>query len=233
MDHDKLSCRKRLFLCVFGILSFPILQLQLTINGVNELKVNRMEAFSDGVLAIIITIMVLELKVPDGHSWNSLALLVPKLLCYAVSFTYVGIYWNNHHHLLHLVHSINGKLMWFNLLLLFWLSLIPFSTAWIGESHFSPTPTALYGIILLLAAVSYWLLQRAIFKQHASDSTFKVAIGKDFKCKISPLFYSIAIISAYLNPWISCFFYVFVAALWFVPDKRVERIIMNKSVIRN
>jgi uncharacterized membrane protein len=193
------------------------------------LKVNRIEAFSDGVLAIIITIMVLEFKVPADHDWSSLVNLVPKFLSYAVSFIYVGIYWNNHHHLLHTVHTLNGKLMWLNLLLLFWLSLVPFSTAWMGESSFSSTPTALYGIVLLLAAISYTLLQRAILKQHSSDSAIAVAMGKDFKGKISPLFYIAAIASAYFNTWVSCFFFVLVAAIWFVPDKRIERVIKNRA----
>jgi uncharacterized membrane protein len=196
---------------------------------VNELKANRMEAFSDGVLAIIITIMVLEIKVPEGHDWNSLLDLVPKFLSYAVSFVYIGIYWNNHHHLLHTVHTLNGKLMWLNLLLLFWLSLVPFSTAWMGESNFSSTPTALYGIVLLLAAISYWLLQQAILKQHESDSAIVTAMGRDFKGKMSPLLYLIAIASAYVLPWVSCFFFVLVAALWFVPDKRIERVIKSRA----
>ncbi|MCD9021987.1 TMEM175 family protein [Cohnella silvisoli] len=193
------------------------------------MKANRMEAFSDGVLAIIITIMVLEFKVPEGHDWSSLADLVPKFLSYAVSFIYVGIYWNNHHHLLHTVQTLNGKLMWLNLLLLFSLSLVPFSTAWMGESNFSSTPTALYGIVLLLAAISYTLLQRAILKQHSSDSAFAIAMGKDFKGKISPLFYLAAVVSAYLNSWVSCFFYVLVAVIWFVPDKRIEHFIRSRA----
>ncbi|SFS55103.1 TMEM175 family protein [Paenibacillus sp. BC26] len=193
------------------------------------MKANRMEAFSDGVLAIIITIMVLELKVPEGHEWHSLVSLAPKLLSYLFSFIYVGIYWNNHHHLLHAVHTMNGKLMWLNMLLLFWLSLVPFSTAWIGESHFAPTPTALYGIVLLLASISYWLLQRAILGQHPSDSAILAAIGRDFKGKISPLIYLLAIVTAYLNAWVSCFFFALVAILWFVPDKRIERVLLRKA----
>lgn len=197
--------------------------------SVCALKANRMEAFSDGVLAIIITIMVLELKVPEGHEWHSLVSLAPKLLSYLFSFIYVGIYWNNHHHLLHAVHTMNGKLMWLNMLLLFWLSLVPFSTAWIGESHFAPTPTALYGIVLLLASVSYWLLQRAILGQHPSDSAILAAMGKDFKGKISPLIYLLAIVTAYLNAWVSCFFFALVAVLWFVPDKRIERVLLRKA----
>ncbi|WP_123042882.1 TMEM175 family protein [Cohnella candidum] len=194
------------------------------------MKVTRMEAFSDGVLAIIITIMVLEFKVPEGHDWSSLVDLVPKLLSYAVSFVYVGIYWNNHHHLLHTVQTLNGKLMWLNLLLLFCLSLVPFSTAWMGESGFAPTPTALYGIVLLLAAISYTLLQRAILKQHSPDSPLIAAMGKDYKGIISPFFYLLAILTAYLNAWVSCFFFVLVAAIWFVPDQRIERVIKNRAM---
>lgn len=193
------------------------------------MKANRMEAFSDGVLAIIITIMVLELKVPEGHSWSSLVGLVPKFLSYAVSFVYVGIYWNNHHHLLHTVRTINGKLMWLNLLLLFSLSLIPLSTAWIGESSFAATPAALYGIVLLLAAVSYMRLQYEILKQHSSDSDFVVVMGRDFKGKLSILLYLISIIVAYLNAWVSCFIFVLVAVIWFVPDRRIERVLRNNS----
>ncbi|SDX12872.1 TMEM175 family protein [Paenibacillus sp. CF384] len=192
------------------------------------MKANRMEAFSDGVFAIIITIMVLELKVPEGHEWHSLIGLAPKLLSYLLSFIYVGIYWNNHHHLLHAVHTLTGKLMWLNMLLLFWLSLVPFSTAWIGESHFAPTPTALYGIVLLLASIAYWLLQRAILGQHPSDSAIRAAIGRDFKGKISPVIYILAIVTAYLNAWVSCFFFALVAIIWFVPDKRIEHVLQRK-----
>jgi uncharacterized membrane protein len=191
------------------------------------LKANRMEAFSDGVLAIIITIMVLEFKAPEGHDWHSLKPLVPKILSYVFSFIYIGIYWNNHHHLLHTIRSLNGKLMWLNMLLLFWLSLVPFTTAWMGESKFDSTPTALYGIVLLLAAISYVLLQRAILVQHASDSPVLAAIGKDLKGKLSPVLYLIAIATAYLSTWVSCVFFVLVAVLWFVPDKRIEHAINN------
>lgn len=187
------------------------------------MKANRMEAFSDGVLAIIITIMVLEFKVPESHDWHALIELGPKILSYIFSFVYVGIYWNNHHHLLHMVRTMNGRLMWLNLLLLFWLSLIPFTTAWMGESHFAATPTALYGIILSLAALSYWLLQRAIMNQHAGDSSFVMQMGKDWKGKLSPLLYLLAVLTAYASPWISGFFFVLVAVIWFVPDKRIEQ----------
>lgn len=187
-----------------------------------RLKANRMEAFSDGVLAIIITIMVLEFKVPEGHDWYALIELGPKILSYIFSFVYVGIYWNNHHHLLHMIRMMNGRLMWLNLLLLFWLSLVPFTTAWMGESHFAATPTALYGIVLLLASLSYWLLQHAIMNQHSSDSSFVLSMGRDLKGKLSPLIYLLAVLTAYVSPWISGFFFVLVALIWFLPDKRIE-----------
>lgn len=183
-----------------------------------------MEAFSDGVLAIIITIMVLEFKVPEGYDWSALVELGPKILSYIFSFVYIGIYWNNHHHLLHMVRTMNGPLMWLNLLLLFWLSLIPFTTAWMGESHFAATPTALYGFILLLAALSYWLLQRAIVHQHSND----LAMGKDWKGKLSPILYLAAALTAYVTPWISGFFFVLVALIWFMPDKRIEHILKDR-----
>ncbi len=194
------------------------------------MKANRMEAFSDGVLAIIITIMVLEFKVPEEHDWHALVQLGPKILSYIFSFVYVGIYWNNHHHLLHMVRTMNGRLMWLNLLLLFWLSLVPFTTAWMGESHFSATPTALYGMIMLLAAISYMLLQRAIVKQHEGSSSFVAAMGADWKGKLSPLLYLLAIFTAYASPWISGFFFVLVAVIWFVPDKRIEHVLNATSV---
>lgn len=184
-----------------------------------------MEAFSDGVLAIIITIMVLEFKLPEGHDWHALIGLGPKVLSYILSFVYVGIYWNNHHHLLHMVRKMNGRLMWLNLLLLFWLSLVPFTTAWMGESQFAATPTALYGIILLFAAFSYWLLQRAIINQHSDDSAFVVAMRKNWKGKLSSLFYLIAALTAYISPWISGIFFVLVAIIWFLPDQRIENVL--------
>ncbi|WP_301171885.1 TMEM175 family protein [Brevibacillus nitrificans] len=186
------------------------------------MKANRMEAFSDGVLAIIITIMVLEFKVPEGHDWYALIELGPKIVSYIFSFVYIGIYWNNHHHLLHMVRTMNGRLMWLNLLLLFWLSLVPFTTAWMGESYFAATPTALYGIVLLLAAFAYWLLQRAIISQHPGDSTFVLAMGRDLKGKLSPVLYLIAALTAYVSSWISGFFFLLVAVIWFLPDKRIE-----------
>jgi uncharacterized membrane protein len=187
-----------------------------------------MEAFSDGVLAIIITIMVLEFKVPEGHDWHSLVALGPKILSYIFSFVYVGIYWNNHHHLLHMIRKMNGRLMWLNLILLFWLSLVPFTTAWMGESHFAPAPMALYGIILLFAATSYRQVQLAIISQHSNDSAFVTSMGKDLKVKISPFLYLLAILTAYVSPWLSGFFYVLVAAIWVVPEKRIEHILRNQ-----
>ncbi|MBO7746224.1 DUF1211 domain-containing protein [Paenibacillus sp. MWE-103] len=184
------------------------------------MKANRMEAFSDGVLAIIITIMVLEFKVPEGHNWHALFALGPKIVSYIFSFVYVGIYWNNHHHLLHMVRKMNGQLMWLNLLLLFWLSLVPFTTAWMGESRFAATPTALYGMILLFSAVSYRFLHLAILKQH--DASFAAAIGNGWKVKLSPLFYLASVGTAYISTWISGFLIVLVAVMWLVPDKRIE-----------
>lgn len=192
------------------------------------MRANRMEAFSDGVLAIIITIMVLEFKVPEGHDWHSLIELGPKVLSYIFSFVYIGIYWNNHHHLLHMVRIMNGRLMWLNLILLFWLSLIPFTTAWMGESQFAPTPMALYGIILLLAATSYRMLQLAIINQHSGDSAFVKSMSRDWKVKISPVLYLLAILTAYVSPWVSGFFYVLVAAIWVVPEKRIEHILRSE-----
>lgn len=187
-----------------------------------------MEAFSDGVLAIVITIMVLEFKAPEGYDWHALIELGPKVLSYIFSFVYIGIYWNNHHHLLHMIRTMNGRVMWLNLLLLFWLSLVPFTTAWMGESHFAAAPTALYGMILLFAAISYRLLQRAIIDQHSGDSSFVVAMGKDWKGRLSPLLYLIAALTAYVSPWISGFFFILVAIIWSVPDKRIEQALRER-----
>ncbi|MGP0585348.1 TMEM175 family protein [Paenibacillus timonensis] len=192
------------------------------------MKANRMEAFSDGVLAIVITIMVLEFKAPEGYDWHALIQLGPKVLSYIFSFVYIGIYWNNHHHLLHMVRTMNGRVMWLNLLLLFWLSLVPFTTAWMGESHFAATPTALYGMILFFAAISYRLLQRAIIDQHSGDSSFVVAMGKDWKGRLSPLLYLIAALTAYVTPWISGLFFILVAIIWSVPDKRIEQALRER-----
>jgi uncharacterized membrane protein len=184
---------------------------------------NRLEAFSDGVLAIIITIMVLELKVPHGSDLSALAELLPVFLSYVLSFVYIGIYWNNHHHMLHTVGKVSGGILWANLHLLFWLSLFPFSTGWMGENHFAPLPTAMYGVVLLMAALAYWLLQRTIIISQGNGSLLARAVGKDFKGKASQVFYALAIPCAFVTPWISELLYVAVALLWLVPDRRIER----------
>lgn len=189
----------------------------------------RLEAFSDGVLAIIITIMVLEMKVPHGASLEDLKPLLPVFLSYILSFIYLGIYWNNHHHMLQATRQINGAILWANLHLLFWLSLIPFTTGWMGENHFAPLPTAFYGINLLGAAIAYFILQTLIIKEEGENSQLKKAIGKDFKGKISPVIYVIAIILAFVNQWISDALYVLVALMWLIPDRRIERKIHNSK----
>jgi TMEM175 potassium channel family protein len=185
----------------------------------------RMEAFSDGVLAIIITIMVLELKIPHGIELAALRPLIPVFLSYGLSFIYLGIYWSNHHHLLYAAHSVNGAILWANLHLLFWLSLVPFVTGWMGENRLAPAPTAVYGVILLLAAIAYLLLQHAILREEGPGSALRAALGSDWKGKISPLIYAIAIPVAFLRPWISGALYVVCAVLWLVPDRRIERTI--------
>ncbi|OIQ87449.1 hypothetical protein GALL_307000 [mine drainage metagenome] len=188
----------------------------------------RLEAFSDGVLAIIITIMVLELKVPHGDDLMALKPLIPVFLSYVLSFIYIGIYWNNHHHMLHATQSVSGPILWANLHLLFWLSLVPAATGWMGENHFAPAPTALYGVPLLMAAIAYWLLQRAIMAKHGNDSLLAVAVGTDLKGKLSPVLYLIAIPSAFLSPWIAGAIYVIVALIWLVPDRRIEKVLERK-----
>lgn len=184
---------------------------------------NRLEAFSDGVLAIIITIMVLELKVPHGDDLATLQPLLPVFLSYVLSFVYVGIYWNNHHHMLHATRHINGTILWANLHLLFWLSLFPFVTGWMGENHFAAMPTALYGAVLLMAAIAYWVLQRAIIASQGPDSLLARAVGRDVKGKASPLIYAAAIPVAFANQWLAQACYIFVAIIWLVPDRRIER----------
>lgn len=183
----------------------------------------RLEAFSDGVIAIIITIMVLELKVPHGTDWTALKALSPVFLSYVLSFVYVGIYWNNHHHLFQAVHKINGRILWANLHLLFWLSLTPFVTGWMGENHFAPLPVALYGGNLLMAAISYTILVRALLAHHGPDSTLSRAIGKDFKGYLSLAFYFVAILLSFVHSWISMSLYALVAIIWFIPDRRIEK----------
>lgn len=185
----------------------------------------RLEAFSDGVIAIIITIMVLELKVPSGHELADLRPLVPHFFAYAMSFVYLGIYWNNHHHMLHAVKQVNGKILWANANLLFWLSLFPFATAWMGEAHFARTPVVAYGIVLALAAVGYYWLARSLVKHHGKDSTLAVALGADFKGRASIVIYLIGIALAFVSPWVGVALYTAVALMWVVPDKRIERIL--------
>lgn len=186
------------------------------------MKKGRLEAFSDGVIAIIITIMVLELKIPHGADRQSLRPLVPVFLTYVLSFVNLGIYWNNHHHMLHVTDEINGKILWANMHLLFWLSLIPFVTGWMGENHFAPLPTAVYGAVLLAAAIAYIILQKQIIEQQGATSKLKAAIGKDIKGKLSPLIYVMAITLAFVNQWIADGLYVLVALMWLIPDRRIE-----------
>lgn len=190
---------------------------------------NRLEAFSDGVLAIIITIMVLELKVPHGDDFSVLGPLLPILLSYVLSFVYLAIYWNNHHHMLHVTHRVTGAILWANLHLLFWLSLFPFVTGWMGENHFASAPLALYGIVLLMAATAYWILQRAIIASQGKDSLLAKAVGRDIKGKISPLLYGVAIGMSFIAPWIAGGIYVFVALMWLIPDRRIEHILGEAS----
>lgn len=190
----------------------------------------RLEAFSDGVLAIIITIMVLDLKVPHGAQLSALYPLLPVFLSYVLSFVYIGIYWNNHHHLLLTVHTASGGILWANLHLLFWLSLFPFVTGWMGENHFAPLPSAIYGVVLLMAAIAYLTLQRAIIASHGKDrSLLARAVGHDFKGKASPAIYALAIPIAFLNPWISQLLYVLVALAWLVPDRRIENALRERE----
>jgi uncharacterized membrane protein len=184
---------------------------------------NRMEAFSDGVLAIIITIMVLEMKVPHGDDFAALRPLLPVFLTYVLSFIYLGIYWNNHHHMLHVTQHVSGAILWANLHLLFWLSLFPFVTGWMGENHFTVLPTALYGVVLLMAAVAYWILQQTIIASHGGESLLAKAVGRDLKGKLSPVLYVVAIFAAFIAPWVAGALYVLVAVLWLVPDRRIER----------
>lgn len=183
----------------------------------------RLEAFSDGVIAIIITIMVLELKVPHGAQLAELRPLLPVFLSYILSFIYVGIYWTNHHHMLHMVHRISGVILWGNLHLLFWLSLIPFVTGWLGENHFTPLPTALYGFVLLMCAIAYVILQRLIIGSQGERSPLKHAVGRDWKGKVSMLLYAASVPLAMVSPWISHTIYVLVAIMWLIPDTRIEK----------
>ena len=185
----------------------------------------RLEAFSDGVIAIIITIMVLELRVPHEATLDALKPLFPVLLSYVLSFVYVGIYWNNHHHMLQVTKHVDGRILWANLYLLFWLSLFPFATAWMGENHFEALPTAVYGAVLLMAAVAYFILARAIIRREGPDSPLARAFGRDWKGKISPVIYSLAIMLSFVNQWLSQALFVTVAIMWLVPDRRIERVV--------
>jgi uncharacterized membrane protein len=183
----------------------------------------RLEAFSDGVIAIIITIMVLEMKVPHGGGLEDLAPLLPVFLSYVLSFVYVGIYWNNHHHMLHACTTVTGGILWANLYFLFWLSLFPFATGWAGENHFATVPTALYGMVLLMAAIGYYLLQQAIIRAQGEGSILKQAIGGDWKGKVSPVLYMVAIAMALRSPLTADVVYVIAALLWLIPDRRIEK----------
>ena len=183
----------------------------------------RLEAFSDGVIAIIITIMVLEMKVPHGDDLRALRPLLPVFLSYVLSFLYVGIYWNNHHHLLHASTAVTGAMLWANLHLLFWLSLFPFTTGWMGENHFTAVPTALYGVVLLMAAIAYYLLQQAIIRAQGKDSILREAIGRDWKGKLSPVLYILAIIASIRSSWIAQAIFLTSALIWLIPDRRIEK----------
>jgi uncharacterized membrane protein len=182
----------------------------------------RMEAFSDGVFAIIITIMVLEMKVPHGDTLSSLKPLIPVFISYVLSFTYIAIYWNNHHHMLHAVQHVNGRILWANVHLLFWLSLFPFVTGWMGENHFSKWPVALYGVIAFFSSIAYYFLAHSLIVHHGRESTLAAALGKDWKGKISSVIYLVGIALSFINSWAGLSMYLLVAAIWFIPDKRIE-----------
>jgi len=190
---------------------------------------SRLEAFSDGVLAIIITIMVLEMKVPHDPTFEGLRGLAPVFLSYILSFVYVGIYWNNHHHFLHTCKKVTGRILWANLHLLFWLSLFPFVTGWMGENHFAPLPSALYGLVLFAASLAFLLLQQAIIASEGAESALKQAIGKDWKGKVSSVLYLCAIVSTFFALWLAQVIYVAVAVLWLVPDRRIEQSLQHDT----
>jgi len=190
----------------------------------------RLEAFTDGVLAIIITIMVLELKVPHGGEFEDLKPLLPVFGSYILSFIYLAIYWNNHHHMMQTVKHVTGRILWANMHLLFWLSLIPFVTGWMGENHFTTATVSLYGIVLLGAAIAYFILQTLIIKSHGKESILAKALGKDLKGKISPVLYILGIISSFFNVWLSGFAFILVAIIWLIPDKRIENALKKEHV---
>jgi TMEM175 potassium channel family protein len=187
----------------------------------------RLEAFSDGVIAIIITIMVLELKTPHTADFGALRPLAAVFMSYVLSFVFVGIYWNNHHHLLQIVRHVDGRILWANLHLLFWLSLIPFVTGWMGETHFAAAPVALYGVVMLFAGVAYFILTRVLIARHGHDSALATAVGRDIKGRISVVFYALAIAAAFVAPTVACGIYVLVAVIWFVPDRRIEKAVLS------
>ena len=189
------------------------------------MRTNRLEAFSDGVIAIIITIMVLELHAPHEPTWSALGPLWPVILSYVLSFIYLGIYWNNHHHMLHVTRRVTGGILWANLHLLFWLSLTPFTTGWMGETHFAPVPTAVYGVILLASAIAYYVLQQMIIRAEGPDCELAVAVGRDKKGKLSPALYVLGILAAFVHPGLSGALYALVALIWLVPDRRIERVV--------
>jgi uncharacterized membrane protein len=182
----------------------------------------RLEAFSDGVIAILITIMVLELRVPHGDDWQALERLAPAFCTYVLSFIFLGIYWNNHHHMLHAATRVNGKILWANLHLLFWLSLVPVVTGWMGETHLAPVPTAVYGVVLLFAGLAYWILQSSIIAHEGDNSKLREAVGKDTKAMASLASYTAAVPIAFIRPWASAAIYAFIALMWLVPDPRIE-----------
>jgi len=189
----------------------------------------RLEAFSDGVLAIIITIMVLELRVPHGADLATLRPLLPVLVSYTLSFTYIGIYWNNHHHMFQASGTVNASVLWANLHLLFWLSLVPFATGWMGENHFAALPVALYGVVLFMSGAAYYLLAKALVALHGAESRLAVAIGRDVKGMRSLVIYAAAIPLAFVNPWVAFGLYVVVAVMWFLPDRRIERVLVSEK----
>ena len=190
---------------------------------------NRLEAFSDGVLAIIITIMVLELKIPHSAEFSALKPIFPLFLSYLISFIYIGIYWNNHHHMMHAAEKVSGKILWANLHLLFWLSMVPFVTAWMGENHFAPTTLALYGMVLLMAAIAYYILEMSLIHHHGPDSLLSKAVGKNKKGQWSVALYIIGISTSFFSQWISGAMYILVAIMWLIPDMRIEKAVEEKD----
>ena len=227
-SYRQMSSTLYLHLLMSSVTQKPVFEQNSYLKALNNsMNKGRLEAFSDGVLAIIITIMVLEIKVPHGNDFTALEPLIPVVISYILSFIYLGIYWNNHHHMMHTVKYVTGSILWANLHLLFWLSLVPFVTGWMGENHFDTIPLALYGFILLMAAIAYYILEQRILIAHGPGSLLARAIGKDLKGKISPVLYVIGIVSAWFSQWISGGIYVLVALIWLVPDKRIEVILKN------